>query len=324
MNTSDSTNANDWSNYWQKGFLTTFVGADEENYSGEIRNYWRETFSTISKSQHIVDLAAGNGALLALACEDLTILSIDVKMTALDLANIEASPFYKRVPEIEVIENTSLTSTPFETSSIDMCISQFGFEYANEEQAVNEVARILKPDGRFNAIIHNTESVVTLHSKSAIEQISLCGRSGLTETTAKLLRRLQKLKKTHRDIQKDQKASEMRDYFNAMAARLKEYGAKLPESQHIDYFLNELSSLFGKDSKEMTLETKLSIIDTLERDSASYYSRMLSMVDASKDPQAMSKLQDLFNKADMEILKVEPITEDGRNHAWIFEAKGKQ
>ena len=43
---------------------------------------------------------------------------------------------------------------PFEDDNFDGVISQFGFEYADEGQAVSEVSRVLSPGGRLRLVIH--------------------------------------------------------------------------------------------------------------------------------------------------------------------------
>jgi len=58
-----------WSDYWAKGFLTTFTAEKGENYSGLIKKFWWEQFQHLEKEATIVDLGAGNGAILALALD---------------------------------------------------------------------------------------------------------------------------------------------------------------------------------------------------------------------------------------------------------------
>ena len=312
--------ANAWSNYWHHDFLTTFVDHQDENYTGEVKQYWTSVFSEIVSEQSIVDLAAGNGALLALAKEYFSDKDVTVAMTAIDIANLSNSSFYRENQEIEVLDKTDLASISISDNTVDLCISQFGFEYSNTQESCKEVFRILKPNGRLHLVMHHASSYISLHSRSAIEQIRLCRNSKLTQTTEKLLQRLQKLRKTHRENKSDIKANELRDHFNKMAERLIQYGEKLPDADHIRYFLNELSNLFSEKSKDLTLAQKLIIIKKIESDSDNYHLRMSSMLDASMDQKHIEKLKAELVSSGFEVTSMAALNSSGQDYAWLIEA----
>jgi len=313
--------ANAWSNYWTNDFLTTFVDHQDENYTGKIKMYWDAIFSQVQTKQEIVDLAAGNGALLALAKDYFSDKDLQVSLTATDIADISNSSFYRENDDIEVLNGIDLASIPLADNSIDLCISQFGFEYSDTGKSSKEVSRILRPQGRLHLIMHHASSYISTHSRSAIEQIRLCANSGLIQKSEKLLRRLQKLKKSHRDPAEDSKASELREHFNQMAARLMQYGEKLPDADHIKYFLNDLGNLFSDKSAGFTLEQKLMIIEKLEADSLNYKFRMASMLEASMDQEQASQLKESIINAGLEVTSLKTLKSDGKDHAWILEAK---
>ena len=317
---SNKDKARAWSNYWLKDFLTTFVDDEQLYYSEKIEQHWHNVFSKLKDSQHIVDLAAGNGALFSLAKNNLKNKNLTIKMTAIDLADISNSSFYQSHPDIQLISNTDINSIPLNDASIDLCVSQFGFEYSDVEKTCEEISRILKPNGKFSAVLHNASSSVSLHSESAIQQINLCHNSKLTDTSVKLLRRLQKLKKSHRDIATDPKAKELRDRFNAMAKRLSEYGDKLPDSAHINYFLNELGNLFSNRAKDLNLDQKLIIIKQLEIDSKNYHSRMLSMLEASNSQEQIEELKQTLQTNKFNGITVDKLTDQTHEYAWVLSA----
>lgn len=312
--------ANAWSNYWTNDFLTTFVDHEDENYSGQIKKYWNSVFSELQTEQAVVDLAAGNGALLALAKEYFSDKNSQVALAAIDIADLSNSTFYRENDDIEVLDKTDLRSIPLSENCKDLCISQFGFEYSDTSESCKEVARILKPEGRLHLIMHHASSYISLHSRSAIEQIRLCSNSGLIEKSEKLLRRLQKLKKSHRNPLEDSKATEFREHFNKMAARLVQYGEKLPDADHIKYFLNELGNLFAVKSKDLTLDRKLMIIRKLVIDSQNYQLRMASMLEASMDQEQANQLKQKINDAGLTVTSLKTLKSDEQDHAWILEA----
>ena len=315
------TGADAWSNYWRKGFLTTFVGEAQEDHSDVTREFWEAAFAKVPAGGTIVDLGAGNGAILDLACAYFKQHDRAVNLIAVDYADVtSASEFYSQHPEVAVLNNTGIEQTGIDSESVDLCVSRFGFEYAEPAAAAQEVSRILKPGGAFQALIHHAASVVALRSKSAIEQITLCQRSELTDTTAKLLKRLNKLKKSHRAPEDDPKAEELRDHFNRMATRVNDYADRLPDADHVTYFLNELGSLFSRKAANLTLDQKLEIIKQVDIDSDEYHVRMLSMLNASQDQAGIDKIKAAFESSGMTVPEPAELEQEGSRFAWQFSA----
>lgn len=306
-----------WSNYWSKGFLTTF--ADEgASYSGKVKIFWQEVFSSLVSRTKLVDLGAGNGALLKIAEAICSENEIQIDMVAVDSANIIESDFYKLHPDIKLLSNTLIEKTEIDSHSVDVCISHFGFEYAPRNAAVNELQRVLKPGGSFYAILHHAESRISLQSKSIIEQIKLCERSKLVETVEALLSRLQKLKESNCDPKIDNKASELREYFNRMAERLIQYGNRLPDNTHIEYFISELTNLFGSKVKNMTFLEKINIVSELKLESESYLIRSLSMIQSSLTSEDMKKFSSLLNDNGISIKNVEELYQGESLFGWCL------
>ena len=310
-----------WSNYWRKGFQTTFVGGESDYYSGETRTHWLEVFNNIAGGSSILDLGSGNGALLEIATSVEGYSQRPFQLIALDYADISESGFFLDHPEIRVQSNTSIEATSLKAESIDLAISQFGYEYSSTAEAAEELVRILKPGGQFRAVLHHADSSISLHSNSAVQQIAWCQRSNLAQTSISLLRRLNKLRKSHRDPQKDTKASELREFFNQMAARLNQYGDQLPDASHIGYFLNELGSLFHPEkAKGLNLEQKIGIVEQLEIDSQEYEQRMQSMLNASSDQVAIERIRDELINAGLRVEEPELLGSENQKIAWILKA----
>ena len=321
MTDPQANNAGAWSNYWRKGFLTTFVDIEEEGYSGLVKEHWNTEFSDLGDRSTIADLGAGNGAILALAKNYLQEHDGSFELIAVDYADIGGGRFYTEHPDIDVRGNTSIEATGLENECVDLCVSQFGFEYSDTSKAAAEVARILKSSGRFSGLMHHTSSPVTLRARSALEQIGLCERSKLTETTTSLIKRLRKLAKSHQDPVSDGKAAALRDQFNKMAQRLNQYADRLPDADHVTYFLNELANLFGKRAAELSVDQKLEIIRQLEADSEHYRLRMQSMVDSSSDAEQIDHLKSSFEGHGMVVRSCTEMTHDGVTFAWNFSAE---
>jgi|TARA_B110000971_G_C20038910_1_gene516276 ubiquinone/menaquinone biosynthesis C-methylase UbiE len=306
-----------WSNYWKKGFSTTFVSDETDTYSGATRDHWLEVFSHLNVGNSVVDLGTGNGAILEIGISSVGADQKQLTWIAVDYADLANSKFYRGHPEIQVHDHTSIEDTPLADESVDLAVSQFGFEYSDTEKASIELSRFLAPGARFRAAIHHADSSISLHSKSALQQIAWCQRSELTQTSVKLLRRLSKLNKSNRDPRSDPRAEELKSFFNQMAERLNGYGDQMPDASHIGYFLNELGSLFNPErAGELSLHQKIGIVEQLEIDTRGYERRMVSMLNAGLDNAGVEMICDQLSSAGLKVDLPVAIESESAKMAW--------
>ena len=134
-----------WSNYWNQGFSTTFVSDEADTYSGATREHWLEVFSDLNVGNTVVDLGAGNGAILEVGISSVGADQKHLTWIAVDYADVANSKFYREHPEITVHGHTSIEDTPLADESVDLAVSQFGFEYSDTEKASIELSRFLRP-----------------------------------------------------------------------------------------------------------------------------------------------------------------------------------
>lgn len=309
-----------WSDYWEKGFLTTFTAEAGENYSGLIKNFWWRQLQGLESGSTIVDLGAGNGAILALVIEFMKESGKKFNLIAVDYANIYNSEFYQKNDFISVLGNTSIEDMNIEEGTVDLCVSQFGFEYAERRLAVEKISKILKQDGKFRALMHNTKSSVTMASNLMMEQIDLCQKTGLTKTVEQLLKRLDWLSRKKNDPRLDKKASDLRERFNHLAASLLQSKGQTTQQDHIDYYLAELSGVFSQKARGLSLKEKLKIIQSVETDSQYYRLRMEAMVSASQNEHTLKELSQIFSSFDFTSINFIEFGALQSVIAWQFEA----
>jgi SAM-dependent methyltransferase len=60
---------------------------------------------------------------------------------------------------------------PFEEASFDAVVSQFGFEYSRTHKTAHQMARVLKPAGRFSFIVHHAQSSVVSANRASLDAI---------------------------------------------------------------------------------------------------------------------------------------------------------
>jgi len=308
-----------WNRYWESGFLTTFTAQKGENYSGLIKDFWEAQLIDVEGESTLVDCAAGNGAILSLVMNYMRQRNRDYNLVAVDYANIvEGSDFYKNNPNIKVLSETPIEDMGIDSLSVDICTSQYGFEYSDRSKATREIARVLKNNGKFCALIHHIDSPVTAASRLSIDQIDICQKYSLTKIVDKLLRRLSYLKKTNENAQLDQKASKLRDQFNIVAQALLQHGQTLSNRDHINYYLNELSSVFRSKASKLSLAEKLAIVAAVDVDSSLYKNRMKAMLAASCDIKDMMELKSIFEENGFTINVCDELKHGNVIMAWKF------
>jgi len=314
MNPKQYTNERAWSNYWVTGYQSTFTGHEESEFFKELSDYWKSQFTSLDNGSRVVDLGCGNGSVSAIAanCTDKYLHII-----AIDYASVKkSSGVFKQYPNIEIRDNTNIEKTGIDSSSIDLCVSQFGFEYADRAGAAIEANRILKTGGKLIAVVHHRRSQISKSCVSTHKQIGLCYRSKLTEICRKLIKRLRKLEKTHRDNTKDETAIKTAAEYNKVAGAVYDYGTRLPDMEYVSYYLNELSSLFSEKAQDLNFSQKMAIIEAVEENARNYQLRMEAMLKASLDEEALRLLEQCLSDAGLNVEDTSVVEHNHQVYAW--------
>ena len=165
-----------WTAYWQKTkTLNSFAEGEQSlGYTGSIAEFWCNTFQQLAPGCKVLDLATGNGALAVLALET----NSDLSLTASDAAAIspltlfnEQDALYSLLCQIQFVANMPSVQLSFPDSTFDSVVSQFGFEYAAVEPALKQILRVLKPGGKFVALIHHADSFITEDCRIGIDML---------------------------------------------------------------------------------------------------------------------------------------------------------
>ena len=159
-----------WSNYWSSSkTLNSFAESDaSQGYKGAIKNHWFKVFSTLKPNSRIVDIGCGNGALACLAVEYSNNHNLNFEVHGIDAADI--NPLHtlqsqkesiKLLKQLSFHPGTPAEKLPFKAESVDIFISQFGFEYTNVQQALEECTKALTADGVISLMSHHNESFIS-------------------------------------------------------------------------------------------------------------------------------------------------------------------
>ncbi|WP_113907564.1 class I SAM-dependent methyltransferase [Aliidiomarina celeris] len=158
---------NHWSQFWNaSNTLSSFAeGRDAAGYSGDVKEFWEKSVAGLAENAVIVDIGTGNGALAVLINNINKEQKQQWQVHGVDAADISPAELEKREPAfkgqfdgIQFHGNTDMTAMPFENESVDLVVSQFAFEYAEQAAVLKEVLRVLKPGGRVVMMMHHKKS----------------------------------------------------------------------------------------------------------------------------------------------------------------------
>lgn len=142
-----------------------------------LRACWLAFFGTLPTPATMIDLACGNGAVMAIAgaaAPHIAVVGVDY---ATDIAH----------PGLDIRSGVDCRALPFAADMFDAAISQFGIEYCGDG-AVAEMLRVVKPGGRFQIIAHYTDGVLVRHNaarRDALESLVEAGTFAIAADTAR-------------------------------------------------------------------------------------------------------------------------------------------
>lgn len=164
-----------WDAYWHSDRIAScFTEAGLRNYRSAIGEAWLGFFSALDDGSKVVDLCTGNGA-VALFAAQLRQAGKDLDIVAVDQAAIDparhVSGAADLLGQVRFVPDVNVEQLPFADGSFDAVTSQYGIEYSDLGKSRQEVARILRPGGRFRFVAHAAEGNPVAESVVAVREV---------------------------------------------------------------------------------------------------------------------------------------------------------
>jgi SAM-dependent methyltransferase len=171
--TTDERTIEAWTAYWRTGRgVSCFHGPDAELRLTQI---WDAFVDELSDGVRILDLATGNGAVARLCAARARARGIGLQIEAVDAAEIDPAAVMKDpdglLRAIRFSGGVRLEALPFAEASFAAVVSQFGFEYADQEKAAAEAVRALAPAGRLLLVAHARDGGVFNDIGARVERL---------------------------------------------------------------------------------------------------------------------------------------------------------
>jgi len=198
-----------WSDYWAGGSLTSLPQDFSTNYDAEIGAFWKSVFQALPGKACVLDLCTGNGAIALLAAEHADHHGLDLEVTAVDAADINPEVVARKFPakaelldRISFIGNRRVEELDLPDSGFDLVSSQYGIEYCDWPEAAAQVARMLKPGGRFVLVCHASSSDILKYMEDENREYELLAKLNFLKVIRRYLDGSLAHKKLHQALEK--------------------------------------------------------------------------------------------------------------------------
>lgn len=155
-----------WSDFWARNSASGANGCLPERWAAienAQKQAWHGFIADLPEGARVLDLATGDGRVLRWMRE----VRPDLVLEGIDLA-----PELPPAPEGTNIQGgVEMESLPFDDSSFDAVVSQFGFEYGDTSATAAEIVRVLKPGGVAGLMVHRGDGPILEHNRKRQAEI---------------------------------------------------------------------------------------------------------------------------------------------------------
>jgi ubiquinone/menaquinone biosynthesis C-methylase UbiE len=289
-----------WRDYWKADRPASCMPQNERT-AQEIAATWQQWFAECAGGSRILDIATGNGIVLNHAAAAGRQLHRAFALTGVDLADIDPQRYLTSLEDdmraATFIGAVAAERLPFETRSFDVVVSQYGLEYADLEQALAEVARVLAPGGMLHWLAHSESSeVVQQNREQALEVEYLLAARGPVYYMNTFVARQRRRK----DMQYSM------EMLNESFARAYEWCKAHPPAKVVQEMCSGFADIANRWQAYDPVDLAKMLEDS-ERRLTSHSARIRSLLDAVMTPQRRQSLQAILTRAPWQNLTIDPV-----------------
>jgi len=320
-----------WSDYWRSDSVTTFTRQFNANYDGEFAAFWKTCFAAAPSPARIVDLATGNGAIALLAAQHARTDAKEFEIIGIDYAAIDPARVLAAhadlAPLLAAIEfrgGVRIEDTGLAAASVDLLTSQYGFEYADEDAAVAEAWRVLKPGGCLALILHNDSSAVIALAKDGLAQVQFClHEEELDKRVVALVKVVGEARspEERRALKHNAKAERLRQKLNASLTRITQRAKQYRDPEgFIGIMVPNFAKVFGE-YKDASMQQKLSYIRDVRGSFDAFRERMADLAGAALSAADFERLIAKLAATGFAIERRELMRYNGDLMGWMLVAR---
>lgn len=310
---------NPWSLFWGHGHSTTFGDYFKEGYVGAIADWWLPEMNALPAGAVVIEVGCGNGSLLPAMIRS----GASGKYIGVDLANVLLSDVARTglaESGIEVVlhSRTPAEQLPEPEASADLVASVFGIEYSNLDRSLAEVLRVLKPGGRFCALLHHAGSVVTAMSRRAIAEFSADDLREAIEALHTISTELDQAGSIA-GLKASREAERSRESLNRLAQKY--LGDTNPKTANATMFEFMTGALRFFKMLDAPSETRRQFIASLAAEHQASHERFRQMVSVALDADGIDKLKARLQELGFGNTTTEVLYNDADVLAWALRSQ---
>lgn len=299
---------NHWETYYRGGALVSCPTNTEPNYSKEVREAWVSFFAGLPDGARILDVGCGNGPVALIAKETAIDLARTFQIDAVDLARIDP---VRCIPNGETLfegirfhSGVSTENLPFNTSCMDAVCGQYIIEYTDVSRTLGEIARVLRPGGACQFILHHADSIVVRNAQESLRQANFA----LDE--AKVLRLFRRYcEKLDRS---PARAESARHALFDIGARMQNAAQDSENPLFLQFIVDSINSLLQQRGR-MSRGQMLKETNRLERELKNWVRRLHDLVSGAQSEEDFAEIMSRAKKFGFTSINWETQVHDGDN-----------
>ena len=238
--------------------------------------FWSSFFASLPESTRLLDLATGNGAVLAIAAEH----SKDFSLHGVDQADIgETGPGGSTFHP-----HCGIEALPFEDNSFDAVTSQYGFEYSNTTATIPEIARVATPGASLRLLVHAKDGDVHRATSARLKRLRL-----LLQGNKNLITSSREICELNPAFTPPARVKKLEKKFHSLCNDLLGKFTDAPLDDAALYAVNYLGDLVANRHCYDPTDT-LRCIAELTDDTNAYAFRIRSMLSAAQSDKGMQRI----------------------------------
>ena len=291
-----------------------------------LHQHWTDVFTEsfdVGQDVDLVDLACGEGEVLALAAETadalpgtrLQAVGTDVAWAAVALA---AQPVGDVSPVPAVADCARL---PFPDESFDLAVSQYGLEYAGAE-AFAEAGRVVKPGGRLHALVHVRGGAVEVSCQGIADLLGAVIGSALLDRMSDFIMTIPRAVSGEVSREEAQSCADALRLALEDVARVTGAAGPGPARDHVARLVQDCQSAAGR-LGAYRAQDLLAWIEGQKAELAAFEHRMTSMVRVAQSEERLHDVVGNLQAGGLEVSALETLAVEAGAPplAWVLDAR---
>lgn len=325
----DQSSTWEWDQYWQSARLAACDGAEGFNYRESIRTAWQEFLARQGDDRMLVDIATGNGAVALLARDIAFENGWSWRIAGVDSASIDPPSYLGSAgidtSGIEFLGNTPAEQLPFPDGSVDIITSQYGLEYTDMSRVAKEIARVQKPGGVFQFIMHAAEGgIVRSANADIVEMDFLLNESALFSMAGEFFRAVRAVESSGMSPTRLQheRCMEAKANFEQALKHVAARAAAIRNPQVFDYVTKTILEMH-KNRAKYELDGMLGKIGAVQDAVKAHRARLRANVECALNADQLSALCASLEKAGLTVEHREPLMDESNESmiGWIVSGR---